>query len=244
MDCRHADLLMLFTPRDLTAGDRLALDTHLQSCDACKARHAATRDVDAALRRSFAAVSVDAAAKSRVRSGLLGRQATMIRNRRLVLAGTAATILLAIGLTLGLRHQLRPVLDASDLAYAEQIVLEAPQQSVEAWLNDRRLPPPPFELYFAYYLTHGAQTIGGVEVPVVTFVRPVPGADRLDVAKIYAIRRVDFHVDKLKDAQASLVMATVIRPAGRDDLVWVAIHTTPTLEPFLKPRGRDMAAAF
>jgi len=243
MDCRHADLLMLFSPRDLVSADSLALEAHLQSCAACTARHAASRSAETSLRRSFAAVPMDAAAKARTRSGLLHRQAAMVRRRMLNRAGLPASLLLIFGLGLGVRHQLRPTLDAGDFAYREQILLEAPQQAVELWLADRRLPVPPFDLNFDLYLTHGTQTIDGREVPVMTFVRPVPGGERVEMAKVYAVRRADFHLDRLKDAQASLVNATVIRPADRVDLVWVVIHTTPTMEPFLKPRGQDLASA-
>jgi len=238
MDCRHADLLMLFPARDLLPADRTALETHIRTCASCSTHFSQSQAADAAIRRSFAAVTIDGVAKLRTRTNLLALRAAIVRKRNATWAGTAAALLMVVGLSLGIRHQLRPTFDAGEMAYREQLVLVSPQQAVERWLSERRLPQPPFDLNYALYLSHGTQTVEGVEVPVLTFVRPVPAGDRVEFLKVYAVSRGDFHLGSVKDAQASLVTATVIRPTDLGGMLWVLLHTTPTVEPFLMPRGQ------
>ena len=134
-------------------------------------------------------------------------------------------------------HSLRPALDSYAMAYINEQAIEAPEQAVRAFLAGHGLPPElPAELDYAKYLEHGTQTLQGRDVPVVTFVLKEPNANRFDYVKVYVVTARQFKLDALQAAQSSLCTTTVLTDPGAPGVRWVLVHTSPTLELFLKPQ--------
>ncbi len=220
---------------DLTPADRAALAAAVAADPtmADYARRAAAED--SALGTAMRAVVVPPSAKSRVLARLTARRACKLRRARLTLAGSAAAVLLAGGVGVGVVHSLRPALDGYDLAVANERAVEAPERTVRDFLAARGLPAgPPLDLNFGHYLTHGTERIDGRDVPVVTFVRPRQGGG-FDFLKLYAVTGRQFRLDGLTDAQASLCTAHVYDDDRAPGVRWVAVSTTVTVEPFLRP---------
>ena len=222
---------------ELPPAERAAFDA-LVAADPTLADYARRRGAeDRALAAAMAAVAVPGGAKSRALGRLLARRSATVWRQRLTAAGLAATVLLTAGLTVGVKHSLRPTLDGYTAAYDNEQAIEAPEQAVRAFLAGRGLPPElPAELDYAKYLEHGTQTLQDRDVPVVTFVVPQPNSSRFDYVKVYVVTARQFKLDALQAAQSSLCTTTVLTDPRAPGVRWVLVHTSPTLEPFLKPQ--------
>ena len=221
---------------ELSPAERSALDAFV-AADPVLADSARRRAAeDSALTSAMAAVAVPAGAKSRALARLLARRSATVWRRRLTFAGVAATALLALGLAVGVTHSLRPALDGYALAYKNEQAIEAPERAVREFLAGRGLPADlPVELDYAKYLEHGTQELQGRDVPAVTFVIGQPD-NRFDFVKVYVVTARQFHFDGLEAAQSSLCTTTVLSDPRAPGVRWVLVHTSPTLEPFLKPQ--------
>ena len=221
---------------ELPPADRAALAA-LVAADPALADYARRRAAeDGALSTAMAAVTVPAGAKARALNLLLVRRSATLWRQRLTAAGLAAAVLLGVGLTLGVSHSLRPTLDSYAAAYDNEQAIEAPELAVRAFLAGHGLPPGlPVELDYAKYLEHGTQTLHGRDVPVVTFVLPQPNANRFDYVKVYVVTDRQFKLDGLAAAQSSLCTTTVLTDPRSPGVRWVLVHTSPTLDAFLKP---------
>ncbi len=221
---------------ELPPAERAAFDAFV-AADPALADYARRRAAeDATIVLAMAAVAVPSLAKSRALGRLLARRSATIWRQRLTAAGVAATVLLAGGLSLGVTHSLRPAVDGDAAAIVNERAIEAPEQAVRAFLAGRGLPAElPAELDYARYLEHGTQELQGRDVAVITFVIGQPD-NRLDYVKVYVVTEAQFKFDGLRAAQSSLCTTTVLTDPGTPGVRWVLVHTSPTLEPFLKPQ--------
>ena len=221
---------------ELPPAERAAFDA-LVASDPALADYARRRAAeDATIASAMANVTVPAGAKSRALGRLLARRSATVWRQRLTAGGLAAAVLLAAGLAVGATHSLRPTLNGDAAAFANERAIEAPEEAVRAFLARRGLPPDlPAELDFARYLEHGTQELQGRDVPVVTFVIGHPD-HRLDYVKVYVATEGQFKFDGLRAAQSSLCTTTVLTDPRAPGVRWVLVHTSPTLEPFLKPQ--------
>ncbi len=239
MDRNLAIALLAFDRRgagELPPAERAALDAFV-AADPALADYARRRAAeDATIGNAMADVAVPGGAKSRALGRLLARRSATIWRQRLTAGGLAATVLLGVGLGVGATHSLRPALNGDDAAFVNERAIEAPEQAVRAFLAGRGLPQElPAELDFARYLEHGTQDLQGRDVPVITFVIGHPDG-RLDYVKVYVATAGRFKFDGLQAAQSSLCTTTVLTDPRAPGVRWVLVHTSPTLEPFLKPQ--------
>ena len=221
---------------ELPPAERAAFDAFV-AADPALADYARRRAAeDAAIVGAMANVAVPAGAESRALGRLLARRSATLWRQRLTAGGLAAAVLLGVGLGLGVTHTLRPALDGDAAAFVNERAIEAPEQAVRAFLAGRGLPQElPAELDYARYLEHGTQELQGRDVPVVTFVIGHPD-HRLDYVKVYVVTAGQFKFDGLREAQSSLCTTTVLTDPRAPGVRWVLVHTSPTLEPFLKPQ--------
>jgi hypothetical protein len=238
MDPNLARMLIHFDrpggPNELTPADRAALEETLRAHPELASLTNRQGAEDRAMTSALRSVPVPPSARANTLEKLLARRSALVWRQRILGGALAATIVCGVGLSLGLTHRFRPSLDAYELAIHNERFIEAPQENVRLWLEHNRLPTMmPVDMDFTHYLEHGTQNIRGVDVPVVTFVAKNANA-RLDFAKVYLVSNSQFQLQDLTDAQSSLTMATVHRDPRHPGYAWVIIHTTPTLEPFLK----------
>lgn len=240
MDRNLAIALLAFDRRgvagELPPAERVAFDAFV-AADPALADYARRRAAeDATIVLAMATVAVPGNAKSRALGLLLARRSATIWRQRLTAGGLALTLLLGVGLVVGVSNSLRPTLDGDVAALANERAIEAPEQAVRAFLAGRGLPPDlPAELDYARYLEHGTQELQGRDVPVITFVMGHPD-HRLDYVKVYVATESQFKFDNLRAAQSSLCTTTVLTDARSPGVRWVLVHTSPTLDPFLKPQ--------
>ena len=221
---------------ELSPSERAALDAFV-AADPALAESARRQSAEDHVFVGAMAVAVPAGAKSRALARLLARRSATAWRQRLTVASLAAAAFLAVGLAAGVTHSLRPTLDGYAVAYANEQAIEAPEQTVRAYLAGRGLPPGlPAELDYGKYLEHGTQSLEGRDVPVVTFVLIPPNATRFDYLKVHVVTGSQFRLDGLEAAQSSLCTTTVLTDARAPNVRWVLVHTTPTIEPFLKPQ--------
>jgi len=55
-----------------------------------------------------------------------------------------------------------------------------------------------------------------------------------EFARVYIVRDFTHDTRALKDAQSSLCKVTVMRAPGRPEITYVILHSTDTLDPFLR----------
>jgi len=244
MDCIEARWMATIGREGFTADDRSLWEQHLNTCPACRTLVAGDEAFVASLRHVGQQVPLDSTRKATLRAELMQRRRWRYWQgvvRVASCAGAAAVVLLLIyG---GIHHQ-RPAPDAADLALNQQRIYEAPRDVVHSWWQAQGLIPPAQDWNFDHYVDHGWTEISGVRAPQVTFVRHSAGGQRVDTAKLIALRPQDFHLKQLTDAQASIVFITVLPPVADQRWVWLVIHTTPTIEPFLRPQAGALATVF
>ena len=220
---------------ELPPADRVALNEAV-AADPALADYARRRAAeDAALVAAMTAVPVPTDAKSRALGRLLARRAS----RHAAPAGlgsqsppppcSPSACRLASHTRCGRRSTATPSPPSTSGP------LKPPSGPCADFLAGRGLPADlPLELDFSKYLQHATQRLEGRDVPVVTFVTPRPGGGS-DTLWLYVVTDRQFRVENLKAAQASLCTTAVFDDPRAPHILWVAVTTTGSVEPFLKP---------
>lgn len=239
MDCRDAEFyLRLRHPgRDAFEPDlAAALDRHVAVCPACAAASRAIGGFDAAVVTAMRAVPVPDGLRDRLFADAAARRGSQLRHKTYRYAAAAATVLVAVGLALGVYSAARPQLDV--IALAQRLEAHGQprggDQALAQFLAAERLPGLP-ETFDTDLLIHtGSERVQGREVPVLVF-RERGGTGW---AKVYAFRDTAFKAAPEREEQNSYCTARSY-PA-RAGVSYVVVYTTPSLAPFL--RGGDFTA--
>ena len=239
MNCNLARMLLAFPKADLAADDRAALDAHVAGCPVC----ARTASAEGALHRAFAtamqSVPVPAGLHAKLlRDGFAVRGA---KHRRTLYrySALAAAVLLAIGVGFGGYLHTRPEIDTAAETIRVEQEWEGRSGPVREWLVKQDLPESlPVEFDYRHYVAHGWGELAGRKVPMIVFLGQFTndfGAVQTHTARVYIADSTTFkNIDKLEDAQTSLVRLTVKTDPARPKLAYIIVFTSETLDPFLK----------
>lgn len=238
MDCRDAAFyLRLSAPRadefepEVTA----ALDRHLAGCPACAVLAKQIRGFDRAVATAMTAVPIPDGLRNRLFTAVATRRGAQLRRRTVRYAATAATVLVAVGLALGVYSATRPQPDLYALVPEDDFANpRRAEETVTRFLKAERLPPLPAELAFDYglYFESATKKVQGRDVPVIVF------RDRTGTgwAKVYAFRDTSFDLKTVADAQTSHATAKAF-PIPAAGVTYVVVFTGPDLAPFLRGAG-------
>ncbi len=240
MDCDLARHLLAFQrPGELDAADVSALARHLAACPACAALTRHDQAFDRAVGAAVHAVPVPSGGRSRAAARVAAVRGAQVRRQLGAVFGATAGLVLAVGIGGGVYARNLPVFDSNIAASESETVLEEPQAAVRAWFVERGVPAAlPADFDFGRYFDHGAMPVLGKDVPAVTFVLPNPDSPRVDFARVYVVTRGRFNLADIRAAHASVRHVTVLADPAHPQVRWVVVHTTPTLEPFLRKVSR------
>lgn len=251
MQCRDAHFYLRLR-RD--AGDELGtevvadLDRHLAGCTACASDSRAAVSFDRTVAAAMRAVPVPSALRDKLLTIASVHRGGIIRRKAYQIAALAASVFLTAGLAFGLFSASRPTIDANDMVFQADELLQNPDGKIKQWLAAQKFPeqlPEPFDPQLLYSL--GSEKVKGKDVPVIVFRHPT---DVRGFARVYIFRDDGtYNLRELQDAQASLTMARVISdPARFRGVKYVIVHTVHPganphdnlLRPFLRT-GTDSA---
>jgi hypothetical protein len=241
MECRDAQFYLRFRhPGSDELGPEAAdLVRHLAECPHCGPAARAEAAFDRAVGATMTAVAVPIGLRNRLVAHVAARRGAIHRRKAYRYAGLAAAAVLLVGIGIGgLNRRVEP--DVSSLLVSADQAQNA-EESVRTWLKDNNLPPQlPEEFDYNLHINHAVERVQDRDVPVIVFRdRNGPG-----FAKVYIFRdSARFDTEELRKQNgerrpSSQCMATVIAPADTRGVVYVVVHTGPTLDPFLKPRGQ------
>lgn len=237
MDCTNAQTWLAFRkPGELPPDELTALTAHLTTCPACASTVTVADHFDAVVGKAMVSVPVPAGLRdSLVKKAITRARVAMMRKLGQA-AGIAATVLISLGLIYGVFVTLRPTFHLDDLTMREDSVRDDPERAVRDWLLAEKLPTDlPLDFDFRNHVFHGKERVRDRDVPVIMFQIPRPG-QRPDVAKLYLVRREQFNLGQLKDAQSSFFAGKVVRTSdAHPGVVYVVLYTSESLTPFQNP---------
>ena len=236
MNCRIAQLwLGLYRstgPDELPAEERGWLESHLQECPNCAQAFEQEQRFDQTISRAMNDVVVPAELHGSLLTLAVAHRRSIVQRTVYRSLALAASLLLAFGLVWGLHRMTRPNIDTDAFAATITRELTDPERAVDAWLTEQNLPPGlPLSFDYRHYDMHGTAELQGENVPVVSFRIWRDGLQRPDFCRVYIVRRSQFKLDELHDAQQSFV--TIQTMAGDDDVAYLIMFTSPELDPFL-----------
>jgi hypothetical protein len=227
MNCELARLRIALGAEGRVGEGADALAAHIQACPHCGGAAA----FESALGTAMNAVPVPAGLHERLLKSASVRRSAEFRRAVGRSFAIAATVVAALGVGAGAFWRTRPNLDTNGLAIRGEIERETPKETVHNWLVRKHLPADlPLDFEYRWHSFHGTGELGEAEVPVVVFQR---GAE---FARVYIVKDSDAKLASLKEAQSSLCKVTILRIPGRPDLAYVVVHSTDTLDPFLKQK--------
>jgi len=252
MECRDAQFYLRFRrpgADDLAPDDAAALDRHLARCHHCAAEARYSVAFDAAIGTAMRAVPVPAGLRERLLTSTLAQRGTLHRRRAYRMAAVAASLLLVVGLVVGVFTAARPQPATYELAVkgddlAKVMGIEAPvgfgpgpnnpplaqanETAVRDWLRAEDLPtdlPEPFD--YGLLVSYGWEEVQGRKVPVVLF----RGRDH-GFAKVYAFRSTQFNLKAVEEAQSSYCTAKPY--PTRDGVSFLVVFTGRDLTQFTR----------
>lgn len=243
MDCDLARHLLAFQrPGELDAAAVSSLARHLADCPACAAVTRHEQAFDRAVGAAVHAVSVPTGGRGRAAARVAAVRGVQVRRQLLTGIGGAVSLVLAVGIGGGVFAVTRPGFDGYQAALGAEAEFENPHEAVRAWLAGQGLPDTlPADFDYGRHLEHGRMPVLGKTVPAVTFVLPSPDSPRVDFARVYVVTPSQFQTADLRGANASVRYVTVLADPAHPHVKWVVLHTTPTLEPFLRKVSRVQA---
>lgn len=236
MNCRIAQLWLSFDrancPDELPIEDRTRLEAHLSECSDCAKTFAQQQRFDTIVSKAMIAVPVPLELRRNLMNLVVARRTSKLKRTVARCVAVAASLLLAVGTVWGINYMTRPSIDTDMLATTITHELNDPERAVETWLTEQNLPPQlPLDFDYRSYDMHGTALLQGVTVPVVSFRVWRNGLQRPDLCRVYIVRRSQFKLDKLKDAQQSFVTIQTIE--GDNDVAYLIMFTSQTMKPFL-----------
>lgn len=226
MDCTHVRLLLWFARKpeqDLDADDLGGLQEHLALCEECGRLAQQQRRFDEILGQKIRQVDVPADLKGRI-------------DRRLIAAArwgwkqytaTAASLFLALGMTLGWHFWPAPLLDLVEFA---EIKAGTAPDKVEAWFTSHGLAFAwPHEFNSNYLDYYEIVEMQGKRVAKLSFRQRPNSAFHDVIAHVYAVPEGTFQMD---DQMSHQVL--VQRYAELPDFVYLITLSGGTLDPFLR----------
>jgi len=239
MNCNLARMLLAFPKADLAAEDRAGLHAHVAGCPHCARAASAESALHIAFAAAMQSVPVPAGLHAKLlRDGFAVRGA---KHRRTLYrwSAMAAAVLLAISVGFGGYLHTRPEIDTGAEAFRVEQEWEGRSGPVREWLVAQDLPESlPVEFDYRHYVAHGWGELAGRRVPMVVFHGQFTnafGVVETHTARVYIADSTTFkNIDKLGDAQSSLVRLTVKFDPARPKLAYVIVFTSETLDPFLK----------
>jgi hypothetical protein len=237
MECRDAQF---FSRIRRSGSDELdpdlgiELDAHLAGCSTCSAEILADSRFDNAVATAMKSVPVPSGLKYSLIAKAGVQRRAMLRRTVSQYAAVAATILLAIGITVGAMGG-RPQPDIDGWVRIAESQAGNPEAAVQRWLSGQKLPaqlPEPFD--YSLLVSCGIEKIQGEEVPVIIF----RDRQNLGSAKVLILKNSDFDLKNVQEAQASFARAIVYNDQRKwPGIVYVVVLTGTELKPFLKPGG-------
>ncbi len=239
MNCSLSRMLLEFPAADLAAEDRASLAAHVAGCPNCAKLATSEVSHHSVFAKAMQAVPMPVELHAQLlRKGFAQRGA---RHRQQFYRWSALVAAIAIAIGLGFSSYLgsRPEIDTMALAVATEQDWEQREAPVREWLVKQELPGDlPLDFDFRNYAFHGKGELAGRDTSVVVFQNQFTnqfGTKETHTARVYIVELSRYkNFEKLVDAQASLVRVTVKRHPTRTDLAYVIVHTTETLDPFLK----------
>ncbi|MDB5305961.1 MAG: hypothetical protein JWO38_163 [Gemmataceae bacterium] len=265
MECKDAQFYLRFRrPRadDLGPDEAVALDRHLATCPHCAADARLASSFDAAVGITMRAVPIPDGLRDKLVASVSAHQGALLRRKVYQAASVAASLLLAVGIGIGVFTAARPLPDTLDLAMKGDTLAgnlmadgqrvnwagggnpdpqaaQTNEATVRAWLAAEHLPadlPEPFD--FGLLVSHHWEDVQGRKVPVVWFrERNGPG-----FAKVYIFRSTQFNLKGVPEAQSSYCKAQPY-PSRAPGVTYLVVFTGPELAPFLRGQGGPIALA-
>lgn len=245
MECRDAQFYLRFRrPGSDELGPETAadLDRHLAQCPMCGPAARAEATFDRAVSAAMTAVPVPAGLRNALVAHVAARRGAVLRRKAYRTAGLVAAAALLVGVGLGLLNtKVNPDVD-SLIALFESRAEQDQQRVVQTWLAQHRLPHQlPENFDYGLHDYHAVERVQDRNVPVVAF-RERGGTG---YAKVYIFREsAGFDLKQVREqagkslasSQCIVTYATLDEAPG---VVYVIVHTGPTLAPFQKQRGED-----
>ncbi len=237
MECRDAQFylrLRRHAADELGPDVTAALDGHCAGCPACAADGRAALSFDRALSTAMRAVTVPSGLRERLLIQAGRAQGAVLRRKAYRYGGMAAAALLLVGIGLSVISKVRPEVSGDSLVELSGKQFSDPEESTREFLAKQKLPDRlPLAFDYKLFASHGFESVGGLNVPVVTFRTPT------EFAKVYIFPtdgRFDLKI--LQDAQGSHARAQVLVGQERfRGATYVFVHTGPDLRPFLRTRN-------
>ncbi len=236
MDCRHANLLLLFyrpgSTSELSAEDTSALESHLAACTACAARLKNQQAIDTTIATAINDVPVPGSLADRLKTQVAVYRKLMVRLRVVRFAMAASVLVLLYGAYIAVT---RPVLDIPGLADDQDRYWQAPAHTAADWLVTNGLSdtlPEPFDLQLVTFA--GRRDLQGVSTQAMR----LEGTGRQS-AWVYFLRPGDFH---LRDAETGQYTSNVAVRVYRDlpgGWIVVVAYTGNNFNAFLRGPGAD-----
>jgi hypothetical protein len=241
MECRDAQFYLRFRrPGADELGPEAAadLDRHLAECPMCGPAARAEAAFDRAMGTAMTAVPIPAGLRNALVAHVAASRGAVLRRKAYRSAGLLAAAVLLVGVGLGLLNTKKaPDVDALIALFESQAAPDPHGEAVGHWLAQHNLPPTlPADFDFALHEDHRVERVQNRDVPVIVF-RDRNGQGK---AKVYAFREdARFALKTLreengKSAPSSQCTVTYIAPPETPGVVYVIVHTGPTLAPFLK----------
>lgn len=229
MNCELARLGVALGPEGRAGELGTPLAEHLRGCPACSVPAAREAAFDRAVAMAMNDVPVPADLQTRLIQAEFARRGAGLRRTVYRGLGRVAALAMALGIAGGASWRYRPAIDADQVAMSADGERKNPPDAVREWLARQDLPPElPFDFDYRFHAFHGRGELGGVGAPVVVFLR---GGD---FARVYIVRDSAANTDRLRGAESSLCRVAVVASPIRKDVRYVIVHTTDTLDPFLR----------
>lgn len=255
MECRDAQFYLRFRrpgADDLAPDDAAALDRHLAGCPHCAAEARYSTAFDAAVGTAMRAVPIPAGLRELLLTSTLAQRGSLHRRRVYRVAAVAASLLLAVGLVVGVFTSSRPQPDTYELAVkgddlakvmgiGAQVgfvpapnnpqLAQANETAVRDWLKAEDLPTElPADFDYGLLVSYGWEEVQGRKVPVVLF----RGRDH-GFAKVYAFRSTQFNLKAVEEAQSSYCTAKPY--PSRGGVAFLVVFTGRDLTQFTRGHG-------
>ncbi|HSQ55300.1 MAG TPA: hypothetical protein VLM40_06105 [Gemmata sp.] len=239
MHCRDAQFYLRLRRH---AGDELGaevnadLQRHLGGCDSCAAEAAEAASFDRVIASSMRSVPVPAGLRDRLFAQASTLHGAVIRRKVFRVAALAASLLVGIGLALGIFSG-RPKFPTDALVTISDDLSQQPEVALHRWLVGLGAPselPHPFDP--SLLVTFGKDQVQGKDVPFVVFHHRT---NPTEYAKVYILLADGpFDTRDIGNAGISNSVAEVVRD-DRHRVTYVILYknTPDGLKPFLASRN-------
>ena len=245
MHCRDAQFYLRLRRH---AGDELGADVatelgrHLATCPACGAEGAGAAAFDRAVANTLRAVPVPTGLRDKLLAQASALRGAAIRHKAYRVAALAASLLVGVGLALGIFAG-RPKLSGDSIVQINDDRSQQPSAVLEQWLAGLNAElPNGYHFDPELLVSAGKETLQGRDVPVAVFrSRPDPlnPAKPVEFARLYVLPSGGpFDTRDLASAGISHHVAEVVRDERRGTTYVIVYKNSPDgLKPFLAQRN-------